>query len=48
MESGTPVRANLSMDSGLLAAVDEAADRAGMTRSAFLADAARRKSLTGA
>ena len=48
IESGTPIRANLSMDSGLLAAVDEAAERAGVTRSAFLSDAARDKLLTGA
>ena len=47
MESGTSVRANLSMDSGLLAAIDEAADRAGTSRSAFLADAARDKLLAG-
>jgi predicted RNase H-like HicB family nuclease len=47
IESGTPIRANLSMDSGLLAAVDEAAERAGMTRSAFLSDAARDKLLAG-
>jgi hypothetical protein len=47
MESGTPVRANLSLDAGLLAAIDEAATAAGLTRSAFLASAARDKILAG-
>ena len=47
MESGSLVRANLSIDSGLLAAIDEAAGRAGLTRSAFLANAAKEKLLAG-
>ena len=47
MESGTPVRANLSLDAGLLAAIDEAALAAGLTRSAFLASAARDRILAG-
>ena len=47
MESGSLVRANLSIDSGLLAAIDEAAGRAGLTRSAFLAGAAKEKLLAG-
>lgn len=47
VESGIPVRANLSLDAGLLAAIDEAARSAGLTRSAFLASAARDKILTG-
>jgi predicted RNase H-like HicB family nuclease len=46
-ESGSLVRANLSIDSGLLAAIDEAAGRAGLTRSAFLAGAAKEKLLAG-
>ena len=47
MESGSLVRANLSIDSGLLAAIDEAAERVGLTRSAFLASAAKDKLLGG-
>ncbi|MEQ1952286.1 type II toxin-antitoxin system HicB family antitoxin [Mesorhizobium yinganensis] len=43
LDSGRPVRANLSLDSGLLAAIDEEARRRGLTRSAFLASAAREK-----
>lgn len=43
MESGRPVRANLSIDAGLLSAIDAAAEAAGLTRSAFLASAARDK-----
>ena len=39
------VRANISMDQGLLAAIDAAAERANMNRSAFLANAARREIL---
>lgn len=42
-ESGKPARANVSMDSGLLAAIDEAAAARGLTRSSFLASAARDK-----
>lgn len=45
LESGRPVRANLSIDAGLLAAIDDAAEAAGLTRSAFLASAARDKIL---
>lgn len=43
LDSGRPARANLSLDSGLLAAIDEAAEARGLTRSAFLASAARDK-----
>ena len=43
MTSGKSVRANLSLDEGLLRAIDEAARRNGVTRSAFLASAARQK-----
>ena len=43
METGRPVKANLSLDAGLLAAIDEAAAARGLTRSAFLSSAAREK-----
>jgi len=43
IESGRPVRANISIDAGLLDAIDGAAKEAGMTRSSFLASAARDK-----
>ena len=39
--SGRAVRVNISIDEGLLAAADAAAQRQGMSRSAFLADAVR-------
>jgi hypothetical protein len=42
-EYGRPVKANISMDKGLLDAIDAAAARLGLTRSAFLASAARDK-----
>jgi predicted RNase H-like HicB family nuclease len=37
------VRINISIDEGLLGAVDRAAEAAGQSRSAFLADAARHR-----
>jgi predicted RNase H-like HicB family nuclease len=43
LDAGRPARANLSIDAGLLAAIDEAAEARGLTRSAFLASAAREK-----
>lgn len=43
LDAGRPVKANLSLDAGLLSAIDEAAERRGLTRSAFLASAAREK-----
>ncbi len=43
LESGRPVRANLSLDAGLLDAIDAAAKARGLTRSAFIASAAREK-----
>jgi predicted RNase H-like HicB family nuclease len=43
LDAGRPVKANLSLDAGLLEAIDEAAARRGLTRSAFLASAAREK-----
>lgn len=48
MDSGKLVRANISMDAGLLASIDEAAARRGVTRSAFLVSAARDKIKAGA
>jgi len=43
LDSGRPVRANLSPDAALLEAIDEAARARGLTRSAFIASAAREK-----
>lgn len=43
LDAGRSVRANLTMDAGLLQAIDTAATRAGITRSAYLASAAREK-----
>ena len=42
-DSGRPTRANISLDAGLLDAIDEAAAARGLTRSAFLATAALEK-----
>ncbi len=41
--SGRTTKANITMDAGLLAAVDATARKRGLTRSAFLADLARRE-----
>ena len=41
--SGRTVKASITMDAGLLGAADEAAKRLGLTRSALLADVARRE-----
>ena len=43
IETGRSVKANISLDRGLLDAIDAAARRGGLTRSAFLASAARDK-----
>lgn len=43
LDAARPAKANLSLDAGLLAAIDEAADAHGLTRSAFIASAAREK-----
>ena len=43
LDGGRPVRVNVSMEAGLVAEIDEAARRRGLTRSAFLASAARDK-----
>jgi predicted RNase H-like HicB family nuclease len=48
LETGKIARANISLDSGLLADIDSAALRRGVTRSAFLAAAARDKIKAGA
>jgi hypothetical protein len=46
IEDGRPVKANISLDRGLLDAIDVAARRSGLTRSGFLASAAREKIAT--
>jgi predicted RNase H-like HicB family nuclease len=46
-ESGRSARANVSLDSGLLADIDEAAARRNITRSSFLAAAARERLKAG-
>jgi predicted RNase H-like HicB family nuclease len=43
IDSGRPAKANLSLDSGLLEAIDAAAKASGLTRSSFIATAAREK-----
>jgi len=47
LDSGRPAKANLSLDAGLLQAIDEAAEAHGLTRSAFIASAAREKIISG-
>lgn len=47
LDAGRTVRANLTFDAGLLAAIDSEASRRGLTRSAFLASAARDKIIGG-
>jgi predicted RNase H-like HicB family nuclease len=43
LDTGRAARANISLDAGLLSAIDEAAQRSGVTRSAFIAAAARER-----
>ena len=43
LDSGTSKRVNISLDCGLLEVIDDEARQRGMTRSAFLATAARRE-----
>ena len=43
LDKGSPRRINVSLDFGLLRAIDEEARRRGMTRSAFLSSAARKE-----
>jgi len=47
LETGKLARANISLDAGLLADIDAEAARRGVTRSAFLAAAARQTIKTG-
>ena len=47
-ETGRPARANFSLDAGVLKAIDDEANHLGITRSAFLASAARAKIRSGA
>jgi predicted RNase H-like HicB family nuclease len=43
LDRGRPVKANISLDAGLLEAIDEEAERRGLTRSAFFTSAALEK-----
>jgi predicted RNase H-like HicB family nuclease len=43
LDAGRSVRANLTFDAGLLQAIDAEAARRGLTRSAFMASAARER-----
>ncbi len=43
IDSGRPAKANLSLDSGLLEAIDDAARESGLTRSSFIATVVREK-----
>jgi len=47
LDSGRTVRANVTFDAALLEAIDAAAQARGLTRSAFLASAARDKIVEG-
>ena len=47
IDAGRPAKTNLSLEAGLLAAIDDAAAAHGLTRSAFLAGAAREKIKSG-
>jgi predicted RNase H-like HicB family nuclease len=47
LDAGRPTKANLSLDTGLLQAIDEAAAAHGLTRSAFIASAVREKIVSG-
>jgi predicted RNase H-like HicB family nuclease len=47
MDAGRAAKANLSLDAGLLQAIDDAAQARGLTRSAFIASAAREKIVAG-
>lgn len=47
LDAGRPAKTNLSIDAGLLAAIDEAAAARGLSRSAFPARAAREKIESG-
>jgi predicted RNase H-like HicB family nuclease len=47
IDAGRPAKANLSLDAGLLQAIDDAAKARRLTRSAFIASAAREKIVAG-
>jgi predicted RNase H-like HicB family nuclease len=47
LDGSRPVRANISLEADLLATIDEAARLRGLTRSGFLAAAAREKIMAG-
>jgi hypothetical protein len=47
LDAGRPAKANLSLDAGLLEAIDEAAAAHGLTHSAFIASAVREKIVSG-
>jgi hypothetical protein len=47
LDSGRTTTANVSLDSGLLAAIDDAAKARRMTRSAFIASAVRKEIASG-
>ena len=47
LDKARPVRANISLDAGLLESIDRAARERGLTRSAFLASAAMDKIAAG-
>ena len=47
LDNGRPVRANISLDAGLLETIDAEAKRRGVTRSAFLVSAALDKITAG-
>ncbi len=48
LDSFRPVKANLSLDAALLADIDRAAKARGLTRSGFIASAARDKIMSEA
>lgn len=47
LDQSRSVRANISLDAGLLEHIDDEAKRRGITRSAFIASAAREKIIAG-
>ena len=42
-DAGRPAKANVSLDAGMLEAIDDAAREHGLSRSAFIASATREK-----
>jgi predicted RNase H-like HicB family nuclease len=47
VDAGRATKANLSLDAGLLQAIDDAAEARGLTRSAFITSAAKEKIAAG-